>query len=68
MGNVADFYIIGKISGRQAALIFNGANPFSLLTESPEEKYIIVNTKTAAKIGLEIPQYVIDNAQEIVGE
>ena len=68
MGNVADFYIIGKISGRQAALIFNGANPSSLLTESPEEDYIIVNTKTAAEIGLEIPQYVLNDAQEIVGE
>ena len=68
MGNIADFYVIGKISGRQAALIFNGANPSSLLTESPEEDYIIVNTKTAAEIGLEIPQYVLDDAQEIVGE
>ena len=68
MGNIADFYVIGKISGRQAALIFNGVNPSSLLTESPEEDYIIVNTKTAAEIGLEIPQYVLNNAQEIVGE
>jgi len=66
MGNVADFYVIGKISGRQAALILGGARPSSLLTESPAEDYLILNTKTAAEIGIEIPQYILDDAEEIV--
>lgn len=68
MGNVADFHVIGKISGRQASLILGGANPSSLLTESPAEDYLIINTKTAAEIGIEIPQYVLDDAEEIVTE
>jgi len=68
MGNVADFYDIGKLSGIKAALILNGANPSSLLTESPVEDYVIINTKTAREIGIEIPQYVLDEAAEIVSE
>ena len=66
LGNIADFYIIGKISGRQAALILGGAKPSSLLTESPGEDYLVVNTKTAAEIGITIPQYVLDDAEEII--
>ncbi len=66
IGNVADFYVIGKISGRQAALILQGAKPSSLLTESPAEDYLILNTKTASEIGIDIPQYVLDDAEEIV--
>lgn len=66
MGNVADFYVIGKISGRQAALILGGAKPSSLLTESPAEDYLIINTKTAQAIGVTIPQYVLDDAEEII--
>lgn len=66
MGNIADFYIIGKISGRQAALILGGAKPSSLLTESPGEDYLVINTKTAAEIGITIPQYVLDDAEEII--
>ena len=68
MGNVADFYVIGKISGRQAALILGGAKPSSLLTESPAEDYLIINTKTASEIGIDIPQYVLDDAEEIISE
>ena len=68
MGNIADFYEIGKLSGIKAGLILNGANPSSLLTESPVEDYVIINTKTARELGIEIPQYVLDEAEEIVIE
>ena len=66
LGNVADFYVIGKISGRQAALILDGVRPSSLLTESPAEDYLIVNTKTASEIGIDIPQDVLDDTEEII--
>lgn len=68
VGNVADFHEIGKLSGIKAGLILNGANPSSLLTESPVEDYVIINTRTAREIGIEIPQYVLDDAEEIVSE
>ncbi len=66
MGNVADFYVIGRISGRQAALILGGAKPSSLLTESPAEDYLIINTKTASEIDIDISQYMLDDAEEII--
>jgi putative ABC transport system substrate-binding protein len=66
MGDIADFYTIGKISGREAALILEGTNPSSILTESPAEDYLMINTKTAAEIGIAIPQYVLDDAEEVV--
>ena len=68
MGNVADFYSIGKISGNKAALILDGAKPSSLLTESPVEDYLVINTKTASEIGIGIPQYVVDDAEEIISD
>ena len=68
VGNVADFYAIGKLSGTKAGLILKGANPSFLLTESPAEDYVIINTKTAKEIGMEIPQYILDDAEEIISE
>jgi len=68
MGNIADFYDIGKLSGIKAGLILDGANPSSLLTESPVEDYVIINTRTARELGIEIPQYVLDDAEEIVSK
>jgi putative ABC transport system substrate-binding protein len=68
VGNVADFHAIGKLSGIKAGLILKGADPSSLLTESPAEDYVIINTKTAKELGIKIPQYVLDDAQEIVKE
>jgi putative ABC transport system substrate-binding protein len=66
IGDITDFYNIGKTSGRQAALILNGANPSSLLTESPGEDYIIINTKTASEIGIVIPSHVLNETNEII--
>lgn len=66
IGNIADFYTIGRMSGNKAGLIFKGANPYSLLTESPGEDYLIINTKTAPEIGIEIPQYILDDAEEVI--
>ena len=66
MGNIADFYVIGKISGRQAALILGGAKPSSLLTESPAEDYVIINTKTAEDLGIVIHRYILDDAKELI--
>lgn len=68
MGNVADFYTIGKLSGNKAGLILNGAKPSSLLTESPFEDYLLVNIKTAQEIGIDIPQYVLDDTEEIIAK
>lgn len=66
MGNIADFYQIGRLSGEKAGLILDGANPCSLLTESPAEDYVIVNTGTAAVLGIDLPRSFLDEVEEIV--
>ena len=68
VGNVADFHAIGRLSGIKAGLILKGADPSSLLTESPAEDYVIINTKTAKELGIEIPEYILDDAEEIIKE
>jgi putative tryptophan/tyrosine transport system substrate-binding protein len=68
VGNVADFYTIGKISGEKAALILGGADPQWLQTESPREDYIVVNLKTAAALGVKVPEEIMQQAKEIVRE
>ncbi len=54
------------MSGTKAGLILNGAKPSSLLTESPFEDYIIINTKTADEIELKLSQSVLKDAEKIV--
>jgi putative ABC transport system substrate-binding protein len=66
IGNVADFKSIGQLSGEKAALILNGASPAMLRTESPRGSYIVINTKTAAALGLAVPRELSAIAKEIV--
>lgn len=66
IGNIGDFYSIGKISGRYASLILQGAKPTLLLTEGAREDFVLINIKTADELGIEIPKIVLDNVEEIV--
>ncbi len=66
VGNVADFYTIGKISGEKAALILKGAEPKWIPTESPRKPYIMINTKTANLLGLTIPRDILADAKEVI--
>ncbi|MFH1761624.1 MAG: ABC transporter substrate binding protein, partial [bacterium] len=68
IGNVADFYTIGSISGEKASLILQGAEPAWLKTESPREDYIIVNRKTADELNIIIPEEIRIASQEIIGQ
>ena len=68
VGNVADFYTIGRISGEKAALILRRAEPTWIQTESPREDYILVNTKTARELGITIPKDILQSAKEIITE
>ena len=68
VGNVADFKTIGKISGEKAAKILDGSEPYWLLTESPREDYIVINTKTANDLGLDIPIDLTNSAKEFMSK
>lgn len=66
IGYVADMYTIGRMAGRKAALILNGAEPSWLYTESPEKGMLIINEVTAKELGIEIPNELRKEADHIV--
>jgi len=66
IGNIADFYSIGKISGEKAALILKGAKPSWVKTESPRENYIVINKKTASALGIDISHEILNISKEII--
>ena len=68
VGNITDFYTIGKISGEKAALILQGSEPTWLLTESPREDYIIINKKTSEELGITIPDDLLSRVREVITE
>ena len=68
VGNVADFENLGMVSGEKAAQILDGSEPSWLLTESPREDHIVINTKTAKSLGLEVPSDLINSAKEIINK
>lgn len=66
MGNIADFYAIGKLSGEKAAEILRGVEPSWLTTESPREEYVLINNRTATILGITFSQDVLDLAAEVI--
>ncbi|MCH7966729.1 MAG: ABC transporter substrate-binding protein [Thaumarchaeota archaeon] len=62
IGNVADFANIGYIAGQKAALILQGSNPSELNSKFQTVDNIIINLKTAKKLGIEIPENLINSA------
>lgn len=65
-GYVADLYTIGKLAGKKAALILNGAEPTWLYTESPEVGYLIINLETAKLLNITVSPEIIKQADYIV--
>lgn len=68
MGYVADPYEIGKIAGRKAAFILQGAEPAWLYTESPERGYLIINMTTARLLGITVPDSMLQKSDYIIGQ
>jgi putative ABC transport system substrate-binding protein len=65
-----NYYELGKLAGKMAVSILSGeSKPEDMAIEYlPEDSCaLVVNTKTAESLGLDIPQSVLDRA-EIVGE
>ncbi len=60
-----DYYQLGRQTGSMAVRILNGADPASMAVESSEELKLYINKKSAAEIGLEIPENLLESADEI---
>ncbi len=57
-----DYTILGNETGYMVAEILGGAEPSTLAVRKMSDMSIYVNTDTAAAIGVEIPQSVMDKA------
>lgn len=63
-----DYYQLGKQTGSMAAKILNGADPSEMSVESSEELKLYINKSSADKIGLEVPEELMDSADTIFKE
>ncbi|MFP4371279.1 MAG: ABC transporter substrate-binding protein [Halanaerobium sp.] len=63
-----DYYQLGKQTGSMAAKILNGADPSEMSVESSEELKLYINKSSADKIGLEVPEELMDSADTVFEE
>ncbi len=62
-----DYYELGKMAGYKAAEILDGKNPQDIEIETMKELAITVNTDVAKKLGITIPQNILDLAKRVTG-
>lgn len=62
------FYSMGVSVGKIAARILEGENPGDIAVTGGEPTLLIVNESAAARMGVTIPQSVLDRADEIIIE
>ncbi|MFR2526174.1 MAG: ABC transporter substrate-binding protein [Clostridium paraputrificum] len=62
-----DYYELGKMAGYKAAEILDGKNPQDIEIETMKELAITVNTDAAKKLGITIPQNILDSAKKVTG-
>jgi len=66
MGNIGDFGAIAAISGEQAALILQGADPSWMKTESPRDSFVVLNETTVKALGIKISEAFSQSVKETV--
>ena len=62
------FYSMGVTVGKIAARILEGENPGDIAVTSGEPTLLVVNPAAADRMGVTIPQSVLDRADEIITE
>lgn len=61
-----DYYKLGELAGQKALQIFAGKKPTDIPSETLKSFDLIINTKTAEKIGMKIPLGILKTATEVV--
>lgn len=64
-GRVVDLEALGRMSGEKAAQILSGTPVSSIPTENGEDE-IIINMKTAEKLGLNVSEDLLREASEVI--
>jgi putative ABC transport system substrate-binding protein len=59
-------YDVGRSSGKMAAAILNGADPGSIAVTKGVMSKMTINLKAASRMGVIVPQSVIDKATEVI--
>ena len=62
-----DYYELGKMAGYKAAEIFNGKKPSEVPSETMKELKITINTDTAKKLNITIPEDIDKIATKVTG-
>lgn len=62
-----DYFELGKMAGIKAAEILDGKNPSDIEIEPMKELKITINTKVADKLGIKIPESILDVAEKVTG-
>jgi len=61
-----DYYKLGWQTGLMAAEIIKGADPAQMAVQDQEQVDLIINLGAAERMGVEVPQELIDQAVEVV--
>jgi len=64
-----DYYKMGRVTGRLAADILNGAKPVDIPTlymTDPGDVDLLINMDVAGKLGLTIPEDIVSSANKVV--
>lgn len=62
-----DYTKLGKQTGEMAIRILEGADPATTPVETPSELSYVVNVEAAKRMGVEIPQEILDQATVVKG-
>lgn len=62
-----DEYDCGRQGAEMMARILRGEDPGTIMPEEIRKRVLMINKKAAEEIGLEIPQVLLDRADEVIG-
>jgi len=63
-----DYYFLGTESGKVAARVLRGEDPATIAVQKCDMTDLYLNPSAAERMGVTIPQAVLDKATDIVGE
>ncbi len=61
-----DYRELGRLSGEMAIEILNGKNPVEMPIRTIEEPRLILNVGTARRLGIEIPEDLMESASRLI--
>ncbi|HHY13040.1 MAG TPA: sugar ABC transporter substrate-binding protein, partial [Thermoanaerobacterales bacterium] len=63
-----DYYKLGEQTGKQALKILEGHNIREIPIETQKEMSVIINTKAAEIVDIDLPKELLEKAVEIIDE